>query len=434
MDRAVAKYLSSRACVAPVHGKLHPLEVAAVIVIPAYCESGHLPLTIASLEALPTSDLARLWVLIVVNNPSPPEETEAVSYRVWREAREDNLALLAWLAERSVTSALHLAWIDAASSGNELSGKGGVGMARKLGCDSVVAVLAATNGDLGDASGQPVVLLHLDADTLVEPTYLSAVSELLASGCEGGAIWFQHQTADSARAQQAIDAYELYIHYYVAGLRLAGSPYAYHTVGSSMVCRADSYVRAGGIPAKRQAGEDFYFLQQLSKVGGVCSIYGTTVRPSPRISSRVPFGTGPQMGNVMERGERDLPAADPRVFGVLGDLFRSVRANAMAGSAAALTDLECPQTRLFLVEKRFGDVFSRISRQWGDGQRRVAAFHEWFDGLATHRLIHRLTAERWPALDVVAAWRALSDLLGLQLPIGGAAEILPTVREFLRRQ
>lgn len=434
MDRVVAKYLSSRAITASVQGCLLPAQATAVVVIPAYCESGHLPLTIASLEALPASERSRLWVLVVVNNPALPEGTGSVAHSVWRKVHEDNLRLLTWLAETSAATSLHLAWIDAASRGHELPGKGGVGMARKLGCDSAVSVLCEANGDLCGASGQPVVLLHLDADTLVEPTYLDAVSELLASGCEGGAIWFQHQVADSPRAQRAIDAYELYVHYYVAGLRLAGSPYAYHTVGSSMVCRADSYVRAGGIPAKRQAGEDFYFLQQLAKVGGVCPIHGTTVRPSPRISYRVPFGTGPQMANVMERGEGDLPAADPRVFGVLGDLFRSVQANAMAGSAAVLADIECPQTRSFLEEKRFGDVFERISRQSADRQRRVAAFHEWFDGLATHRLIHRLTAERWPALEVAAAWRALSVLLGAELPAGDPTQVLPSARELLRRR
>jgi len=429
VERVVAKYLGSRASRARVSGHSLPSVVDAVIVIPAYCESDHLPLTIASLEALPAAEKSRLWVLVVVNNPGVPVSgADAL-----RDARDDNLRLLVWLAARCPSTSLNLSWIDAASPGRELSGKGGVGMARKLGCDTAIGALANARGELRGAGGQPTVLLHLDADSLVDSTYLDAVPEFLASGCEGGAIWFEHQRADCSRSQHAIDAYELYIHFYVAGLRLAGSPYAYHTVGSSMMCRADSYVRAGGIPAKRRAGEDFYFLQQLAKIGGVAAINGTTVRPSPRTSARVPFGTGPQMSSVLERGEGDLPAADPRVFTTLADLYGSVTARAIEGGEAILHDLECPQTRSFLEEKRFVGVFDRIGGQWPDRERRVVAFHEWFDGLATHRLIHRLTAECWPALEATEAWRSLAVLLGTALPPGGASQVLPAVRELIRQ-
>jgi len=47
-------------------------------------------------------------------------------------------------------------------------------------------------------------------------------------------------------------------------LQQAGSPYAYHTIGSAFACRAEAYIAAGGMN-RRHAAEDFYFLQQLAK-------------------------------------------------------------------------------------------------------------------------------------------------------------------------
>ncbi len=46
---------------------------------------------------------------------------------------------------------------------------------------------------------------------------------------------------------------------------------------------------------RRQAGEDFYFIQKLVPAGGYFNLNSTTVYPSPRASSRVPFGTGASM-------------------------------------------------------------------------------------------------------------------------------------------
>jgi hypothetical protein len=42
--------------------------------------------------------------------------------------------------------------------------------------------------------------------------------------------------------------------------------YAYHTVGSAMAVKAYQYVKVGGMN-RRQAGEDFYFIQKLVHSG-----------------------------------------------------------------------------------------------------------------------------------------------------------------------
>jgi hypothetical protein len=91
----------------------------------------------------------------------------------------------------------------------------------------------------------------------------------------------------------------LHLRYYLQGLIWSGFPYAFHTVGSAFAVKALSYVRAGGMN-RRQAGEDFYFIQKLIYDAGYFSLNSTTVFPSPRVSSRVPFGTGASMGRLSE--------------------------------------------------------------------------------------------------------------------------------------
>jgi hypothetical protein len=76
------------------------------------------------------------------------------------------------------------------------------------------------------------------------------------------------------------------------------------TIGSAFAVRADAYVLRGGMN-RRQAGEDFYFLQNLVQLGNVGEISSTKVYPSARLSNRVPFGTGPILQKWMN-GEKDL--------------------------------------------------------------------------------------------------------------------------------
>ena len=65
-----------------------------------------------------------------------------------------------------------------------------------------------------------------------------------------------------------------------------------------MAVRADAYVKQGGMN-RRQAGEDFYFLHKLTKLGQLPEISDAYVYPSARVSNRVPFGTGAAMGKWM---------------------------------------------------------------------------------------------------------------------------------------
>ncbi len=106
------------------------------------------------------------------------------------------------------------------------------------------------------------------------------------------------------KQKEGILLYEKYLEYYKNALTFTGFPFSLYTVGSAFTVTADAYVKRGGMN-RRQAGEDFYFLQNLVQIGKVGEITSTRVFPSARLSNRVPFGTGNAMQKWMN-GEEDL--------------------------------------------------------------------------------------------------------------------------------
>ena len=81
----------------------------------------------------------------------------------------------------------------------------------------------------------------------------------------GVSIAYAHRLEEAdmtVQAREAIMKYELYLRYYRLALEYTGHPHAYHCIGSAFAVRTLDYVAQGGMN-KRQAGEDFYFLQKL---------------------------------------------------------------------------------------------------------------------------------------------------------------------------
>ncbi|GAI77402.1 unnamed protein product, partial [marine sediment metagenome] len=206
---------------------------------------------------------------------------------------------------------LQVAYVDASSPGFEMPDRnGGVGLARKIGLDTALKVFDYQ---------EPVVklLFCLDADTLVEKNYLSAVRNFFEKEkATAAVVAFQHQDADEPSVQAAICCYEIFLRYYVLGLRYANSMYAFHSIGSTMVCTADGYTAVRGMNRK-EAAEDFYFLNKLAKIKGMNMINNTRVCPSARPSNRVPFGTGQRIIRFLKGEQNEYMLYDPQVFWIL---------------------------------------------------------------------------------------------------------------------
>lgn len=256
---------------------------------------------------------------------------------------------------------------------------GGVGGARKAGMDAFINTLSPENMEKS-------VIFSLDADTVIEKDYFVKV---LPEALKGGAvsIGFSHQRAADAVHQQAIDRYEAYLRRYVDKLKSAGSPYAFFTIGSAFAVRCDAYLRAGGMKV-RQAGEDFYFLQAVAKSSGVRSLEELLVHPSPRISARVPFGTGPAVAGLL-KGEM-LNEIPDGAFEVLKKVLDAATDENLAAPEKFLSELPLNAVEFFLKE-RFAEAWKRVvsnlPERAGAG---VEAFNEWFDGLKTLRFLHFL--------------------------------------------
>jgi hypothetical protein len=389
------KYLLKRAIIRPLSGRFdRSRHYRRAVVIPALGEAEFLPATLWSLSAgTPTDILADTLVVVIVNN-RPPQAHGKEYPAALQEFIQNNARTLEWLKTESRNIPMQIGWIDASSPGCELPSRGGVGLARKIGCDSVLAYLRESENP---TPLQKFVFFSLDADTLVSPDYLdTAGRELIASGKSGGVVSFKHQKADTPEGQAAIDAYETFLNYYVEGLRRAGSPYAFHTVGSCLCFTATGYVKANGFPARRQAGEDFYFCVELVKTGGVCEIKNTSVLPSSRISHRVPFGTGRRMADALLNGKKEQPVYDSRAFIALKDLLSTVTTNFDKDAEYIFACIHHSPTRDFLEERGFSQIWPRFRRQYRDREALLAAFHRWFDGFVTLKYIHRLTEQTYP--------------------------------------
>lgn len=172
---------------------------------------------------------------------------------------------------------------------------GGVGLARKIGMDEACYRLEKARIKKG-------IIVCFDADSKCQENYLVEIEKHFKNNPKTSAcsIYFEHPLRGfdyEEKIYRAIIAYELHLRYFINAQRLAGCPFAYQTIGSSMAVRSDYYQKQGGMN-KRKAGEDFYFLQKFIALGNFTELNTTKVIPSPRISDRVPFGTGKAVGEI----------------------------------------------------------------------------------------------------------------------------------------
>lgn len=292
----------------------HPLLTSAlewdgaapsvVVVIPAYKEQEYLQNTLLSLSSA-AAPSGRVLVVVVINtgekdNPSLVAEQKTFAARLRNEI---SVALPNWMK---------LEVLEAYG----LSAKFfGAGLARKIGMDAAAELYYRLQQPEG-------ILLTLDADTLVRANYFQEVEQWFAEGKRQAAnLFFEHPLEGgdfSEERYEGITRYELHLRYLLQGHRYAGFPYAFHAMGSAIAVRALAYARAGGMP-RRQAGEDFYFLQKLIPQGGFGEIQTTSVQPSPRTSDRVIFGTGAAMKSLLA-GEQKVGVGLTYNFQAFADL------------------------------------------------------------------------------------------------------------------
>lgn len=413
----ISAYLNKRASNQWLIENDHPKYFQKIIVVPAIAESQNLPELIKSLEQNDELDLINTLLLIVVNNSvSSPDEV-----------KEDNQKTLLYL--RDINSKLNISFIDACSTGKEMDNKnGGVGLARKIGMD-----LALTKFDY--LSINKKILICTDADCIVDSNYLSEISqEFNRKYYEAAVVNFAHDISGNDEETKAIICYEIFLRYYVLGLSFAKSEYAFHTIGSTMLCTPEAYVKVEGMN-KRKAAEDFYFLEKLAKIYPIGEIRSTFVHPSKRGSWRVPFGTGRSIDRYLSNSRDEYLLYDPKSFIVLKNWLEVLYDYSLTEQTSLIKIAKNIHPTLydFLTQQDFENFVKKVLLNNKNRSEVEKQKHFWFDAFKTLKLIHYLRDETYPIINMFDAIDELFKMMKIENPISRSSVIpdLETQKEYL---
>lgn len=360
-----------------------------VLVVPVFDESADfLQGYQDALNAAP----GRVLVVVVVNAPAHASiAQQAANQSLWSalgaagpgdRGNEPPLRLVS-------TDVADLVLVDRSSPSRLLPAGQGVGLARKIGLDLALSLFAS-------GRVESPALAWSDADATLPRRFFEAV------GAHGDAAIvaapYRHLGSSDSELERATCAYELWLRYYVLGLHHAGSPYALHTIGSTLCTPALAYAQVRGVP-KRTAGEDFHIVNKGLKVGDGVRLRGDPVLLKPRYSERVLFGTGPAVRRISHGlvDESKFELLHPQVFGVLAQVQRGLRQIASDGNVAGFDSVlaSLPGVAREVVEAFFSRtrLLDKIDVAVSQCVSKEAAWRRLcdnFDGLQTLRLIHRL--------------------------------------------
>lgn len=253
----------------------------------------------------------------------------------------------------------------------------GVGLARKTGMDEALLRFDKINRPQG-------IIACLDADCTTEKNYfVSLCNAFQPKNKSACSVYFEHPLTGPDYPDKIygnITIYELYLRYYLQALHNTLFPYAFHTIGSCVAVKAEAYMKAGGMN-RRQAGEDFYFIQKLVSLGGYFSLNTTTVFPSPRESMRVPFGTGVTIKRLMTDEKGSLATYNIKAFRALRDLFGSVDAlfGCKPSEVQDYYKTLSPGLRSFIAEEELTAKISEINANVAGQESFMKRFFIWFN-------------------------------------------------------
>lgn len=313
-------------------------------------------------------------------------------------------------------SGLKIGFIDAASQDKELSEKdGGVGLARKIGLDAAINIFNYNE------KKRKKILICLDADCTVKANYLTEIHMAFKEReVKAASIYFEHTLTSSENDNAAIICYEIFLRYYIMCLRYAGSYYAFHTIGSSMACDHEIYIKTEGMN-KKKAAEDFYFLEKISKHTKIENINTTAVYPSKRNSWRVPFGTGQRITRFHANTHKEYLLYNPYIFEVLKKWLNLFHSGDILNTKEYIryARLICKGLFEFLVQQNFTSNFEAIYKSSKSELQIRKQQLRWFDGFRTLKLIHFLRDNYFPNISMFEALDILFVKINIPLPVRG---------------
>lgn len=372
-----------------------------VIVIPSLAEFDYLPNCIKSLEKNDQHFLNDTLILVVVNN----------SVSSSSEIKTNNKKTIDYL--KNYDGNLNLSFVDASSEVNAIPDKfAGVGMARKIGCDLALTKFNFLNPD-------KKLIFFLDADCVVSPDYLAKViSEFNKKNLHSAVIEYEHQYSENTPEAEAIICYEIFLRYHRLGLKYSKCYYDYHTIGSTIVCDAESYIKAGGMN-KRKAGEDYYFLEKLAKQNKIYTIKDALVFPSARKSWRVPFGTGQRITRHLSKKRNEFVAYNPESFKVLKKWLTIFMSDKIIETKEIISEAKklSPTLYDFLSKQNFENDWKKILKNNISTNEIQKQKIFWFDAFRTLKLIHYLRDNDYPDINLFDAVDQMLKLMHIKSAI-----------------
>ncbi len=391
LHKYLTNYAESETCIAQelLCDTRHKNSWQYCLVIPAYRESA------AFFQRLATSLLRHQAVLLilVINQPDKFSSAHPSNTRLWQN-------LIYHSTEQSALGNLQLRSVDNTNSGvllvdrfsptRQIPEKQGVGLARKIGADIALALI----------NNRYIVkpwIYTSDADAHLPGDYFSALSftdDSNGTTQPAAVIYSFRHLCDSTAVGQATKLYEQRMLQYVDGLRKAGSPYSFQTIGSAIAVSAKHYAQVRGFP-KRSGGEDFYLLNKLAKTGVIHNLPAPLITIEARQSDRVPFGTGPAINKLLL--EESLDKAEifyhPKIFAELKTWLDVMNLS----QKVALKNLPLSIDMMEGLQAIGADKAIEAARKVSTSSQSYSKhMNTWFDGFKTLKLIHHLRDNAYP--------------------------------------
>jgi len=396
-SKNITKYLSNYAEVETSALATFPKSMSFnhVVVIPAYKENADF------IHRFINSNLAQSHALVicVINQPYT-EENKEQQQNLYNEAIKQGEVV--WHFDKVSLVSLnnsnsYLLLVNRYDTPIPI--KEGVGLARKIGAD--IALFLISKYIVKNSW-----IYSTDADAHLPNDYFTAPINVgdKANNTENAKIAshksdvaycfnFTHQSTNKV-IHQANKLYETALRYYVAGLTYAKSEYAFYTIGSILVFDAHAYASVRGFP-KKSAGEDFYLLNKIAKLGNVKFLANSTILLDARESDRVPFGTGPAVSHIMalEKLNNEYCYYHPKSFEALKTLLLAYKS---LWEYKGNIDDWYTQLPVYITEVLLTIGLSNfVEKQQNASQAQFnKQLSTWFDAFKTLKFIHgmRVTA------------------------------------------
>jgi len=319
--------------------------------------------------------------------------------------------------------------VDRCTPGQLLPRERGVGLARKIGADLALALI--------DRATIASHWIHsTDADVTLPADYF----DLPAPGKDDAAVVRSFQHRFSPGLELASRLYDIAMHYYVLGLRWAGSPHSHHSIGSTLSINARHYARVRGFP-RRNAGEDFYLLNKLVKSGHVGTTGrfdvqlgqgGSVILVDARLSDRAPFGTGAALQTIsrLTTPITGYSYYDPRIFALLRAFTQQTKQALQTGELLTRSPADCfadnPLIQRWLTDTKLDQMILRQRSRGAERHVLQRFMTDWFDGFQTLKFTHYMRDAYYPS-------RCLDDICDGSLMPDMTIDDIDSVRQLHQR-